>query len=135
MLRSFPRPRNSLPNPFINSGRIGCREGIRWSRNGMSSVDSLSKRELLALLETLGQVSAETDRQRLIQTILDTACRMTNSPDGSVLLFDPERSGLFFAAAQGEKAQELLEGWGERSNQRVPLSGSTRAKPLQVETS
>ncbi len=90
----------------------------------MSSVENLSKRELLALLETVGQVSAETDRERLVQTILDTACRMTNSPDGSVLLFDVERNGLYFAAAQGEKAGELLEKWGERSNQRVPLMES-----------
>lgn len=90
----------------------------------MSSVDNLSKRELLSLLETVGQMSAETDQQRLVEAILDSACRMTNSPDGSILLFDPERGGLFFAAAQGEKAQELLEGWGERSKQRVPLVGS-----------
>lgn len=90
----------------------------------MSGIESLSKEELLKLLEVLEQVSAETDRQRLVNSILETACRMTNSPDGSVLLFDPERNGLFFAAARGEKAEDLLSGWGETANQRVPLSGS-----------
>ena len=90
----------------------------------MSNIDSLSKRELLTLLETLGQVSAESDQQKLVQTILETACRMTNSPDGSVLLFDAERNGLFFAAAQGEKARDVLEAWAEKSSQRVPLTGS-----------
>ncbi len=100
----------------------------------MSSVESLSKRELLALLETLEQASGETDQQKLVQAILETACRMTNSPDGSVLLFDAERNGLFFAAAQGEKAQELLEGWGERSNQRVPLIGSNAGQAFTTGT-
>jgi class 3 adenylate cyclase len=49
---------------------------------------------------------------------------MTDSPDGSILLHDPERGGLFFAEAIGEKAHELLGKWGERSNQRVPLHSS-----------
>ena len=49
---------------------------------------------------------------------------MTNSPDGSVLLYDAERGGLFFAAARGIKGPDLLEKWGERSSQRVPLQGS-----------
>jgi GAF domain-containing protein len=79
---------------------------------------------LLELLDLLVQVSAETDPQRLVLSILETACRMTSSPDGSVLLFDPERNGLFFAAARGEKAEELMQTWGEHSSQRVPLGGS-----------
>jgi class 3 adenylate cyclase len=94
----------------------------------MSGIDSLSKGELQELLEMLEQVSAETDQQRLVRSILETACRMTGSPDGSVLLFDAERNGLFFAAAQGGKAQELMEGWGEHSNQRVPLAGSNAGR-------
>lgn len=100
----------------------------------MIGAENLSKRELLALLDTAGQVAAEIDPQKLVQTILDTACRMTNSPDGSVLLFDPERNGLYFAAARGEKAQELLEGWGERSNQRVPLVGSNAGQSFTTGT-
>ncbi len=49
---------------------------------------------------------------------------MTHSPDGSVLLYDDERGGLFFAAACGVKGPELLDKWGEASNQRVPIQGS-----------
>jgi class 3 adenylate cyclase len=90
----------------------------------MGGLQSLSKDELLELLDLLEQVSAETDPQRLVRSILETACRMTSSPDGSVLLFDPERNGLFFAAARGEKAEELMQTWGEHSSQRVPLGGS-----------
>jgi hypothetical protein len=52
----------------------------------MSSVENLSKHELLSLLNTAGQVSAEIDQEKLVYTILDTACRMTNSPDGIVKL-------------------------------------------------
>ncbi|SRR5579884_371421 len=94
----------------------------------MGGLESLSKDELLELLELLEQVSAETDPQRLVQSILETACRMTSSVDGSVLLFDVERNGLFFAAARGEKAGDLLQGWGEHSNQRVPLAGSNAGR-------
>ena len=94
----------------------------------MSTLESLSKEELLELLELLEQVSGETEPQRLVRSILSTACRMTSSPDGSVLLFDPEKDGLFFAAAQGEKADELMEAWGEHSNQRVPLAGSNAGR-------
>lgn len=90
----------------------------------MSGVSTLSREELLRLLEVLEEVAGESDEDRLIHSILETACRMTSSPDGSVLLFDPERNGLYFAAAQGEKATELLTAWGKKSSQRVPLSAS-----------
>ena len=70
------------------------------------------------------QLAVETDHDRLVPTILERACAMTDSPDGSILLHDPERGGLFFAAAIGDKASELLANWGERSSQRVPLQGS-----------
>ncbi len=49
---------------------------------------------------------------------------MTDSKDGSVMLFDPERGGLFFVSATGEQAASLLDRWGEYSSQRVPLQGS-----------
>ncbi len=98
----------------------------------MTSAESLSKADLLALLESSGQLSSQIDQPKLVQAILQTACRMTNSPDGSVLLFDPERNGLYFAAAQGDKAGELLDSWGERSNQRVPLEGSNAGRAFST---
>ncbi len=100
----------------------------------MGGLQSLSKDELLELLDLLEQVSAETDPQRLVRSILETACRMTSSPDGSVLLLDPERNGLFFAAARGEKAEELMQTWGEHSSQRVPLGASNAGRAFTTGT-
>ncbi|MCU1234563.1 MAG: adenylate/guanylate cyclase [Candidatus Solibacter sp.] len=90
----------------------------------MASSDLLPREDLVALLETAGQLATEADQARLADAILTRACQMTNSPDGSVLLFDPDRGGLFFAAAKGEKGPSLLENWGEYSSQRVPVAGS-----------
>jgi len=84
----------------------------------------LSSQDLLALLDCAKQFATETSYDRLVRAILDRACAMTGSPDGSVLLFDPERGGLFFAAAIGAKGPDLLAKWGESSNHRVPLEGS-----------
>jgi adenylate cyclase len=90
----------------------------------MNDIEDLSKPELLALLETVEQMSTQADPQKLVETILDTACRMTHSPDGSILLLDPERNELYFSAARGEKAGVLLEKLGKRSKERVPLTDS-----------
>ena len=90
----------------------------------MSNIEDLSKPELLALLETVEQLSTEADPQKLIEAILDMACRMTHSPDGSILLLDAEKNGLYFAAARGESAKVLLENLGQRSAERVPLTDS-----------
>jgi class 3 adenylate cyclase len=90
----------------------------------METADVLSTQDLLSLLECARQFATETDHDRLVRTILDKACAMTASPDGAVLLHDAERGGLFFAAAIGDKASELLTKWGESSNQRVPIEGS-----------
>lgn len=75
-------------------------------------------------MSTAGELSTEIDQQKLIDSILNKACEMTGSPDGAVLLYDPERRGLFFASAVGAKAAELLSKWGEPSSQRVPLESS-----------
>ncbi len=90
----------------------------------MSGSEDLSREELQSLLEIAGELAGQIDRDLLVNTILDRACGMTHSPDGSVLLYDDERGGLFFAAARGVKGAELLDKWGEGSNQRVPLEGS-----------
>jgi class 3 adenylate cyclase len=90
----------------------------------MASTDQLPREDLLALLETAGQLATEADQARLADAILARVCQMTGSPDGSVLLYDADRGGLFFAAAKGEKGPSLLENWGEYSSQRVPVAGS-----------
>jgi len=76
------------------------------------------------LLESGKRLTAEIDIDDLLREILNTAGQLTDSPDGSIMLFDEERKGLYFAAAIGESAPMLLRKWGEASNQRVPIQGS-----------
>jgi adenylate cyclase len=89
-----------------------------------SSKYSLDTTDFLALLECGRQLTAEINIDQLLQQILLSANKLTNSPDGSVLLHDKERNGLYFAAATGESGPMLLKKWGESSNQRVPIQGS-----------
>lgn len=90
----------------------------------MDSVELLSREDLLALVNTGMLLATQVDQERLAMSILETSCKMTDSPEGSVLLFDAERTGLFFAAAIGDAAAGLQEKWGEFSSQRVPVKGS-----------
>ncbi|MEO8049033.1 MAG: TIR domain-containing protein [Acidobacteriota bacterium] len=90
----------------------------------MALADEFSREELAALLDLAGELSAQVDQQKVVLAILELACNFTHSPEGSVLLYDPIRKGLFFAAARGPKGPELLQKFGQRSNQRVPLEGS-----------
>jgi adenylate cyclase len=90
----------------------------------MTEDNELSREELATLLDLAGELSTQVDQQKVVLAILERACKSTHSPEGSVLLYDPIREGLFFAAARGPKAPELLQKFGERSNQRVPLEGS-----------
>ena len=92
--------------------------------NEVLSRDDLSREDLLVLLDSGSQLAAQVDHDKLVTAILERACKLTDSPDGSVLLYDAERGGLFFAAALGEKGPELMQKWGAGSNQRVPLDGS-----------
>jgi adenylate cyclase len=96
------------------------------SFEGMSDSDleQISREELGTLLDLAGELSAEIDYQKVVEAILERACAFTDSPEGSILLFDPIRNGLFFAAALGPKRKELLGKFGEFSNQRIPLEGS-----------
>ena len=87
------------------------------------SVD-LSREELLTLLKMAGELATHTDQDQLVQTILEQACGMTGSPDGSILLYDPEHQGLYFAAAVGSKSLDLIDKWGMQSSQRVPLESN-----------
>ena len=100
----------------------------------MSNIEDLSKSDLMALLETVEQISTEADPQKLVETILDTACRITHSPDGSILLLDPERNELYFSAARGEKAGVLLEKLGRQSEERVPLTDSVAGETFTSRT-
>lgn len=86
--------------------------------------EQLTLADYAALLETGKHLTAQINIDELLRAILNTAGELTDSPDGSVLLWDEERSGLYFAAAIGDSGPMLLKKWGEASNQRVPLQGS-----------
>jgi adenylate cyclase len=90
----------------------------------MSEADEISREELVALLDLSGELSTQVDYRKVVEAVLAQACAFTHSPEGSILLYDPIRNGLYFAAALGTKGRELLARFGERSNQRIPLEGS-----------
>jgi class 3 adenylate cyclase len=87
----------------------------------------LDEKELLELANVGQRLASEIDLRKLLAEILDAACRLTDSPDGAVILYDPARAGLYFAAATGASAHEVLERWGESSEHRVPLESKAGA--------
>jgi class 3 adenylate cyclase/putative methionine-R-sulfoxide reductase with GAF domain len=80
--------------------------------------------EVLSLVETGRELAAETNLKSLLQTILRKASALTDSPDGSVILYDETTKGLYFAAASGKNASRLLADWGEFADRRIPIYGS-----------
>ena len=90
----------------------------------MAGADEISREELTALLDLAGELSTQVDHRKVVAAILEYACASTSSPEGSLLLYDPIRKGLYFAAARGPKGNELLQKFGERSSQRIPIEGS-----------
>jgi hypothetical protein len=95
-------------------------------------VDLLGREDLLALVDVTRDLASEVHLPRLLHRILEKSTRLTDSPDGSVILHDESGNSLYFADAVGASAQFLIEQWGKASEQRVPLVGS---KAGQVFTS
>jgi class 3 adenylate cyclase len=81
----------------------------------------LDSADLLALVESAQALSAEIDLSDLLVEILKRAGQLTDSPAGSVMLFDRERAGLYFAAATGPKAGDVLGRFGEAGPERIPI--------------
>ena len=94
--------------------------------------EALNVADLTALVSTFRDLAAEVHLPRLLSRILAEATRLTDSPDGSVLLLDEKRSCLYFAHAVGDAAPMLLAEWGRSGAKGVPLVGS---KAGQVYTS
>ncbi len=82
---------------------------------------NLTIEDLTELLESGKELAAAIDLEELLNNILLKATKLTLSPDGCVILYDSNRTGLYFAAAAGQNAEFLLTKWGENSPQRVPL--------------
>lgn len=81
----------------------------------------LAENELLELANVGQRLASEIDLRKLLADILAAACRLTDSPDGAIILYDEAKAGLYFAAATGGSAKDVLERWGESSERRVPL--------------
>lgn len=84
----------------------------------------LTDEDLLTLVETGRELAAEVGLRPLLETILDRASRLTDSPKASVILFDEKRAVLYIAHASGENAAAVMEGWGKSSERGIPLDGS-----------
>src|SRR5262245_15968662 len=89
-----------------------------------SKGQSLSKADFAALVETGGELASEVGLTPLIHRILERATQLTDSPDGSLILYSDKRKALYFAHAVGLKAPELLARWGENGPETIPLDDS-----------
>lgn len=98
----------------------------------MIDSDQISREELTALLDLAGELSTQVDHHKVVLAILERACTFTNSPEGSVLLYDPIAKGLYFSATRGPKGDELLQKFGERSSQRIPVEGSKAGEAFRT---
>lgn len=81
------------------------------------TLDSLDRNDLAALLEAYDELNRVKSFQEVLRSILQLAGRMIDSPAGSVLLHDPRRNDLYFAASTGPAAQNI-------ENLRVPVNKS-----------
>jgi class 3 adenylate cyclase len=81
----------------------------------------LTHADLLALVETGQDLATQVELQSLLQRILTRAAKLTESPDGSVILHNERRNSLYFAGAIGEKGPTLLERMGETSRDQIDM--------------
>jgi adenylate cyclase len=84
----------------------------------------LSREDMLALIESGRELSAEITLEALLQSILEKAGRLTDSPSTSIILQHQDRAGLYVAAATGDKADWVLATFGEHALQSIPIKGS-----------
>ena len=80
----------------------------------------LTFEDLVSLVTAGHSLAATIDNQALLNTILESAGRLTNSPDASIILHDKRRDSLYFAHALGSKAAFLLEEFGEHATKQIP---------------
>jgi adenylate cyclase len=92
----------------------------------------LRREDLLALVDISRELASETHLPRLLHRILERATDLTDSRDGSIILFDDQRDCLYFADAIGASAEMLLRQFGGTGGEGIPTVGS---KAGQVFTS
>lgn len=88
----------------------------------------LTRDDMLALVESGQELSAQISLDALLQNILAKASRLTNSPDTSIILRHEDRDGLYIAAATGDKADWVAATFGKHSVKAIPVDGSKAGK-------
>jgi adenylate cyclase len=112
----------------------------------MSDISSvLSRDDMLALIESGQELSAQITLDTLLQNILAKASHLTDSPDTSIILQheepevnrfkegkkDADEEGwLYVAAATGDNATWLETTFGKHSAKAIPIKGSKAGKVL-----
>ncbi|HEU0077285.1 MAG TPA: GAF domain-containing protein [Longimicrobiaceae bacterium] len=100
---------------------------------------SLSSADLLTLVEVSRSLAQDVNLRHLMANVLTTANHLTASGASSILLYDDEKKGLYFAHVTGPTPELVLERWGKQSSERVPLDGSkagevfTSGQPIMIE--
>ncbi len=77
--------------------------------------------QLSALAEISVQLNATLDINQLLQYIIHEAQRLLDCEGASILLYDPQKKDLFFAAVSGSSSAQL-------HNLRVPINSSLAGK-------
>ncbi|MEW8523410.1 MAG: hypothetical protein AB2552_10210, partial [Candidatus Thiodiazotropha endolucinida] len=69
------------------------------------NLDLLTRDDFQALAQSSRALTKELSLEILLNTILDTAGKLTNSPETSIILRNERQPTLYFAAATGEEAE------------------------------
>ncbi len=69
----------------------------------------LGKAELIALIESADHLNASLSLDEVLQSLLETACRLLDSTAASIILHDTKHEELYFAAATGPVPLEKLK--------------------------
>jgi class 3 adenylate cyclase len=91
----------------------------------------LTTDDFRALAHSGRELAKELGLETLLQGILDTAGRLTDSPETSVILRNEREPTLYFAAATGEEADWVLSTFGAHSDKQVPIDGSKAGSVYQ----
>ncbi len=90
----------------------------------IKNLNLLSAKDLKALVESGSDLAREISLESLLQNILQTAGRLTDSPDTSIILRSEHEQALYVAAATGNEAEWLLSTYGFNSEKQIPIYGS-----------
>ena len=91
----------------------------------------LTTEDLRALAYSGRELTKELGLETLLQRILDTAGRLTESPETSIILRNDRAPTLYFAAATGAEAEWVLSTFGLHSEKQIPIEESKAGSVYQ----